>query len=129
MSGNSWGAHDTVTKIERFDGCLIGVSGNASVAFRLREWFKTGESPDKWPADANKDDDASLIVIRPSGIVQQFNTGPYPMTLEQTFCAWGAGRDFAVAAMHCGKSAQEAVELACCLSVHCGNGVDVLKLS
>ena len=37
-------------------------------------------------------------------------------------------RDFALAAMHLGKSAREAVEVACALDVFCGNGIDTLEL-
>lgn len=39
----------------------------------------------------------------------------------------GSGRDFAIAAMHCGKTAREAVEIASLYENGCGNGVDVLE--
>ena len=46
--------------------------------------------------------------------------------VEDQFAAWGSGRDFALTAMHLGKSAREAVEIACLFENGCGNGVDVL---
>lgn len=40
----------------------------------------------------------------------------------------GSG-SLAVAAMHLGKSAREAVEIACLYDMNCGNGIDTLELA
>lgn len=42
------------------------------------------------------------------------------MRVDSAFHAVGSGRDFAIAAMHYGKSAREAVELACLYDVSTG---------
>ena len=58
--------------------------------------------------------------------VLEYERTPHPIRNEDTLRAWGAGRDFALAALHLGKTAKEAVELACRLDSTCGNGVDTL---
>jgi ATP-dependent protease HslVU (ClpYQ) peptidase subunit len=45
----------------------------------------------------------------------------------KTFEAIGAGMDFALAAMHMGHSAKEAVQTACELSVFCEQPIQVIK--
>jgi ATP-dependent protease HslVU (ClpYQ) peptidase subunit len=47
---------------------------------------------------------------------------------EDKKTATGSGRDYALAAMHCGKTAREAVEIACLFETGCGNGVDELEV-
>ena len=55
---------------------------------------------------------------------------PHPVRYDegQKF-AIGSGRDFALAAMHLGRSADEAVRVACEFDQCCGNGVDELRLN
>lgn len=45
------------------------------------------------------------------------------------FAADGAGMDFALAALHCGKTPQESVEVACELSVYCELPVCSIELA
>ena len=92
----------------------------------MRAWWLAGAVAADFPK-GNEADDATLIVITRYG-AHQYTTGPNPVVLEQPFSAWGGGRDFAQAAMMCGKTAREAVELTCLCSVHCGNGIDTLEL-
>lgn len=116
----------TVTKIERYGDALLAMTGNWDVAAEIREWWKRGACPDTFPSKA-RDDAATLIVIT-KGCIQTYASGPYPMPIEEERCAFGSGRDYAEAAMFCGKSAKEAVEIACRFQSDCGNGIDVLTL-
>jgi ATP-dependent protease HslVU (ClpYQ) peptidase subunit len=69
--------------------------------------------------------------VSDDGIVHGYSgdDGPHSMIYEDKFIAWGAGRDYALAAMHLGKNSREAVEVACALDNTCGMGIDILELS
>lgn len=116
----------TVTKIERFGAFLLAITGGIDVGFELREWFKAGAKPDQFP-EAAREDKSVLIAIR-KGMVMTYASGPYPMVIEAEKCAFGSGRDYAEAAMYLGKSAIEAVKVACVFQSDCGNGIDMLEL-
>jgi ATP-dependent protease HslVU (ClpYQ) peptidase subunit len=116
----------TVTKIQKHGDVLLGVTGNWDVAAEMREWFKAGAVPADFPAKA-RDGDATLIVIRRSGI-ETFIEGPYSMPLEEEKAAWGSGRDYAEATMYLGGSAVQGVQVASHFQTDCGNGFDTLTL-
>jgi hypothetical protein len=119
----------TTTKIFEACGCLVGYCGDASFGEQVLAWFRAGEDATTWPASQrDKDDYAVLLVIRPDGRVQTYERTPYPITFNDVLFACGCGRDFALAAMYCGKTAEEAVELTCLLDSGCGNGIDTLTL-
>ena len=119
----------TTTKIRRIGGLLVGAAGNISSTAELMAWVDRGRNPVDWPTcQKDKEDWAGLLVIDGRRILR-YEQSPFPCELEDRVVAAGSGRDFAIAAMHCGKTAREAVELACLLENGCGNGVDVLELS
>lgn len=119
----------TVTKIYRIPDGLVGFSGNGGGAMALLEWFRNGRKIADWPKYQDKDDtSAGAMFIDREG--RQFNYGstPFPEPVEDRFGAMGAGRDYALAAMHLGCDACRAIEVACALDVTCGNGIDTLGL-
>ncbi|OWT55260.1 hypothetical protein [Candidimonas nitroreducens] len=120
------GAIATTTKIWRCKNALLAVTGSWDVGVEMREWWASGAGPEKFPEVARKND-ASLIVFSSVGI-EEYCAAPYPMLIEDSKYAAGTGRKYALAAMACGKSAMEAVEIACRFQSDCGNGVDVLRL-
>lgn len=65
--------------------------------------------------------------IRSDGFFR-YEKVPYPARVEDKFTATGCGRDYALAAMFLGHDARAAVEVACALDAHCGNGIDTLEL-
>jgi len=125
------GAINTTTKILRFNGFLYAITGNSSVARELLTWCLDGADPKAFPAAA-REDKASLIVINRVPVygvqIVHYTASPSPTNLHQSVGAWGCGRDFARAAMHLGRSAEEAVRIACELNAFCGNGIDTLTL-
>lgn len=122
----------TVTKIEKFGASILAMTGNWDHAVELREWYKAGARLDEF-TDLLRECDATLIVFTRKAenccTVHSYSNAPYPMLVEETQCAFGSGRDFAEAAMHLGKTAREAVEIACHFQTDCGNGVDSLTLA
>ena len=126
MAVDGGGIRRTTTKIQRHHDALLAMTGSWDIACELREWWKMGASQSNFPEKA-RGDVATLIVIR-TGVIETYNSGPFPLIHEVKQCAFGSGRDFAEAAMYCGKSAIEAVEIACKFQSDCGNGVDYMAL-
>lgn len=117
----------TTTKICRApNGALLGATGNTSMCRELRDWWIAGAEASQWPTNGR---DSALLVITPDSKALYYWDGPVPVELEDAFIAIGSGSDFATAAMYLGKSAREAVEVACRFSTCCGNGVDEIALS
>lgn len=117
-----------VTKIRRVGDTLVGIAGTASIGEAVIDWLESGADPEKYPKlQADKDDGANVLVIR-HGRVEEYSRTNVPIVYEDPFIAIGCGRDFAIAAMHCGKTAREAVEIACIYDTGCGCGIDTLTL-
>ncbi|MNL32940.1 hypothetical protein D3C87_1548240 [compost metagenome] len=124
------GLHGVTTKVHRLpDGGLLGCSGNAAQIAEIVHWFISGADPRKLPtAQLDPKECVSALVIRADGAVLHYENTAYPIQLENRSWAIGSGRDFAIAAMHLGRDARQAVVLACELDITCGNGVDVMEL-
>lgn len=139
-AGNFGGIFFDVTKIRRHEGALLAIAGNGCRLEQLTDWFRSGADPKTYPARLAPDEDSILVVIdrdanwakdRPLGHgirIRRFEATGFPIVIDSPLYADGAGRDVAITAMHCGKSAREAVLLACKLTAYCGNGIDVLEL-
>jgi ATP-dependent protease HslVU (ClpYQ) peptidase subunit len=119
----------TVTKIHRVPGGLVGLAGNASHAMAVLQWFKTRRDPATWPKPP-EEGACDTIFISDDGEIYEFwgKGGGFYERYENKFTATGSGRDYALAAMELGKTAREAVELACKMDIFCGNGIDTLEL-
>lgn len=124
----NWGR--TVTKIFRLmnNQGLVGFSGDAAHAMELLNWFNTGMDKATYPSRTG-DNSAGTVHITPEGKIHVYNgTNAYHEVIEQKTFASGCGRDFALAAMHCGQNAVDAVVTTCHFDINCGNGVDFLEL-
>lgn len=103
---------------------LVGVTGLQWKGMEMLDWYKRGASPSDFPECARSSNDtASLLVIRPEGACR-FEGGPVPLPILDSYTALGSGRDFALAAMHMGGTAERAVQVACDLDAYCGAGLD-----
>lgn len=96
------------------DGSVVGVAGDMSTVALIKRWFDDGEEWDCHPAVKRQDPDDTAfdaLVLRPDGRVQfmseHFTFVPYAVP-----AAIGSGSEIARAAMMCGKTPAEAVELA-----------------
>lgn len=118
-----WQDEDSGTDIKY----ITGIAGDPDVCMELLSWFQDGADPSEFPVTADKGD-GTLVAISHEFGVQQWSKGPEPIYFEDDFLAWGAGRDFAIAAMAMGMSAVEAVDLASKHNAFCGNGIDVLPM-
>ncbi len=114
----------TVTKIRRApNGALVGGCGNSSMCRQMYQWYVDGAKKETYPV---KNEDTQILVITPEGKAHYYLDGPAPIVVENKFFAIGSGCDYAVAAMHCGRTASEAVAIACIYDPGCGHGIDTL---
>ena len=117
----------SVTKIHTWEGGLCGFAGDMDTAVTLLAWLRAGAVPSEFP-QIQCEDPSTLLVIYADGRVAEYGRTPFPMFLEGPFHAVGSGKSYALAAMHLGKNARKAVEVACALDSYCGNGIDTLTL-
>lgn len=117
----------TTSKLSRVRNALLAYCGEADAGEELLEWFAAGADPDKFPSVLrDKDMRASLMAVFPNGAIWMYERSPWPMKFPPQQFAIGSGRDFALAAMHLGATAEKAVEVASVFDSTCGGGVDFL---
>lgn len=120
---------EPVTKIWRLkDGSLIGAAGSATRCLAMMDWIEKGADPAAIPPFQMTDDWVHVLRVMPDKTLLRYENGAFPLKVEAEKTAIGSGRDFAIAAMHLGLGAVEAVELANKLSSSCGCGVNMLHL-
>lgn len=129
-----WGLVYTVTKIFRVSGPngygyqLVGVSGDATRGAELIAWLESGGDPARYPPLLDKENKAVLMCIGSDRRIRLYENTAFPYVVEDAMWAEGQGRDFALSAMHSGRTATEAVEWASRFLDGCGNGIDTLTL-
>lgn len=121
------GFKNTVCKVHRVPDGIVAFSGDGDAAMTLLEWFKAGRI-NGYPAAQTGDVRASAFFVGNDGRLLVYDKGAHPTPYLQPFAAMGSGRDYALAAMHLGRDAKAAVEVACALDSDCGNGIDTLTL-
>lgn len=127
--GDAGGLKRSVTKIRRFDGGLFGSAGSASRGAEIFAWIASGADPARVPAfQVSAEEYESVMVVRNDRTVWIYTCSPYPFQMEDPFHAIGSGRDFAMAAMYLGKTAEQAVHVASQFCSGCGMGIDTLEL-
>ena len=119
-----------VTKIFRFpDGRLFGASGEHTVCTIMRDWLSKPQT-ERGPRPAiqsDKEYSAHCLEIVSLNEVY-FHNHLGRVQIEDRFAVSGSGEQFALAALYCGRTAREAVELASKLDNGTGNGIDTLDL-
>lgn len=114
------------TKIRRAkNGELLGFSGSALMQEPWFDWVENGGDFPEPPKDCG----GNMLRIHLDGSFTLYCGDKYGTTYDagQTF-AIGSGADFALAAMEMGKTAKQAVKLACKIDLNSGLGVDTLTL-
>ena len=118
----------TTTKIFRVNDCLVGFSGDLDQCMEMVNWVRGGCAISDFPtSQRDKDRWITLGVINQAGL-RVYEMTPFPIIYEDAFWATGSGRDYAIAALHLGKTAREAVEISSIFDTGCGNGIDSLEL-
>lgn len=122
------------TKVRRVRGetgvTLMAFAGSGARFNQCVEWFNAGANPETYPKRETEDHSVLVCIdLLDAGAprIRRYEATGYPLQVEDKFYADGAGRDVALAALHCGKSAREAVVLAIKLLGCCGKGIDVVS--
>ena len=104
------------TKIVQCCGSLIACAGDASYQEAFLKWFINGEKKDSVPPQPDEDSTCvALRLDRDGSMYIYFWPAFYPILVKNEHQAIGSGEQIAMAAMELGKTAIEAVELACTL--------------
>lgn len=114
----------TINKIERINGKLVGCGGDVSEIEAFAEWLR---NPSKERPKFDKDDNFGAITLDENG-VSVWDVKCYPQPLDAPYYAIGSGNEVAIGAMAAGKTAEEAVRIACDLDVYSALPVQVEKL-
>lgn len=114
---------------------LVGMAGAASNLIPFRDWLKAheldcseaSELHHYWDTIPAYGDGFTALLVDNYGEIWNCGTTFPPMTIGRAFDAIGSGSDFAMAAMECGRSAADAVDIACKYDVFTGGAVAVFK--
>ena len=107
---------------------VVAWTGTLDQGVALSAWFTAGADPRSWPEfQKDKEDWTRLIVATPNRIYT-YERLPVLQEIEDSFFAWGSGRDFAMGALAHGADAVTAVEIASAWDAGCGLGVDAFSL-
>lgn len=115
-----------LTKVFRVGERLVGFAGQADRMGEFRAWFEAGGDPHTFPTNTGEDA-AYFMAVRRDGVIERYESTGWPIIVEAPHFACGDGRDYALAAMHLGCDAREAVGVACHFDAGCGNGIDTLS--
>lgn len=119
----------TISKIARCGDRLVGVSGRGDKIREFQQWVRDGRKLDAYPEREGDDCHFTAIAIAPDGTIERYEDSPHPIVVEDATHAIGSGGILARVALHLGKSAAEAVEIAGLFDEQCGSGIDVLSLA
>lgn len=118
LATDPWGFKEVhIDKLVVLNSVALGCAGEAG---QIRRWTRTLDRSvtmdellrDGYPDyDKEKNDPSILLVDRATGKVYRHVASLF-MPCSRAYHAVGSGRDFALAAMACGKTAREAVEIA-----------------
>lgn len=106
---------------------MTGV-GSASAITTMREWYKAGLLPDRFPVLQTGKFFCNFITVDFLHGLRRYEQSPYPMEHGFEPCAFGSAREIAIGAMAMGATADQAVEICNKFSNHCGLGVSVYEI-
>lgn len=114
LAVDPWGLTSRADKIFEGTGFILGFAGPHGPI--INWWRKIQTMPVSWIiehgyTDYEREHNApSMILVTPHKAYKL--DGPVFLEIEAPYHAIGSGRDFAIAAMHLGKTAEEAVMIA-----------------
>jgi hypothetical protein len=109
------------------EGKVYASAGEGNLTEPLMTWHAAGGDIDKAPK-GDPETGWTLLVIGHDGAYIYTSSSPYPYKITSPY-AMGSGKQFALGALHAGKSAKEAVEIACRLDVWSGGEIQVVDIA
>lgn len=115
-------------KVRRLaDGSLFGITGHLSVGLQLSRWAERGFKASERPT-LPEDSSVECLLVRPNGTIWCVDDDLEPLPYTDEFIAIGSGGPYAVAAMECGRTPEEAVRVAAKFDAATSEPVEVFKL-
>lgn len=102
---------------------IIGVAGESSASLVFLDWYGTGATR----PETLKDTDFSALVLEKDGLYEYDSLCRGEKVLDPCY-AIGSGQVAAMAAMFCGKTARQAVEIAARLDPYTGGRIVSYRL-
>ncbi len=116
-------------KVQRLKcGGLIGGSGNWAHLMKVRRWAEAGFPADDQPDFGADEGEFECLIVKGDGRVYLLDDEMELMPFTDEFIAVGSGGCYAVAAMHCGRTPAEAVEVAGIYDASTSGPVEVWQL-
>lgn len=114
----------TIGKKKKRD-VIIATAGESSPGMVFVDWYGTGKPvPDVF---LNIECDFTCLILEPDGLYEA-DRFCRPDKIIEPFYAIGSGCKEALAAMHCGKSAAEAVAIAAIIDPYTGDEIRTMSL-
>lgn len=107
----------------RDDGALIGGAGKGGYCHAFRKWALGGENGEP---PASRDDSAGMIVM-PDGLIRLWDNEVGLNELTTDYFAIGSGQEYAMGAMFCSASAEDAVRAAIAHDAFTNGDVMILR--
>lgn len=109
-----------ITEGKKTFDVIIATAGEASSGMVFHDWYGSGKPiPELF---LHLGGDFTCLVLRPDGLFE-FDVYCRPEKIEEDIYAIGSGAMAALAAMHCGKSALEAVRIAARIDLYTGGRI------
>ena len=110
------------------DGGLIGSSGKLGDIMKVQRWAEAGFSDKTQPDFGDEQGDFECLVVLGNGDVLMLDEEMELMPFTDDFIAVGSGGPYAIAAMDCGKTPEEAVHVASRYDAATSAPVEVFKV-
>lgn len=110
----------SITEGRKTFDILLAAAGDFTPGRVFIDWYGSGKPPPE--ALTHHGGDFVCLVLRPDGLYE-YDIYLRGERIEEDFYAVGSGADAALAAMHCGKSAVEAVRIAARVDAYTGGKI------
>lgn len=101
---------------------LLAVAGDLYAALLFKDWMMEGGKPDLHSRGVDESNDFDALIVHKSGLYAA-NRLCRIDDIHEEYWAHGSGRQAALAAMRCGKSAIEAVRVASAIDTYTGGRI------
>lgn len=116
----------STAKIVGKGGRVFAFTGTFGLLMPAVDWFLDGADPAKFP-NLGKDNEGRLLVFEAQWVTSYSTSLPYGEAFAYPQ-AFGSGAAYALGAMHAGKTAREAIEIASKLCVFTGGPIQELAI-
>ena len=116
-------------KLHRVGDTIIGFSGNYSDCLHFVRWFENKDGALTFANFRNDNSDAPDVtaIVVCDGKAEKWTEHCQPTPIYESFFAVGSGAQAAMAAMHMGASAEEAVKISMLVDPHTAGDVETLS--